>query len=312
MNSIDHQYIQLVNNITNNGYNVDNTRMLPMQFIRADNITTSFPVVKHKKLFVKGVWEELLFFLKGETDVRKLQDKGVHIWDANADVDYKHKHNKNLSEFDLGPIYGYQWRRFNVSYIDLQYRSEIDYSLQDVENNLTDQLQVIVNSLKNKSLSRRLFMSAWNPCQMDKMVLPPCHVSYHFIPYLKNSDSSSYTVDLMVYQRSADVMLGLPFNIASASFMLMIICKYCKVNAGNVCICIGNAHIYNSHFKSFDKVKEAFDNFVDANNVTVDANNVTVEIDGDISGSFNDFLNTVTYKMLNYNVKNKIHFDLIV
>lgn len=279
--NIDKQYIELVNNISNNGYDVLNTKMLPMQSIRADNITESFPVVQHKRLFVRGVWEELLFFLKGETDVRKLQEKGVHIWDANADPAYKKEHNKELPEYDLGPVYGYQWRNFN--------------------SNGYDQLQCIVNELKNKSLSRRLFMSAWNPCQLDRMVLPPCHVSYHFIPYIKNNE---YVVDLMVYQRSSDVMLGLPFNIASASFMLMLICKYCSANVGSVCICIGNAHIYNAHFKSLEKVKESFDN--------LECCKVKVAINGDITGSFDDFIDSVTYEISNYNIQNKIHFDLVV
>lgn len=303
--TIDSKYIDLVNNIVNNGYEHGNSIMLPMQIIRADNITESFPAVQHKKLFVKGVWEELLFFLKGETDVRKLQEKNVHIWDANANPDYKIDHNKELSMYDLGPIYGYQWRRFNMKYIDVDLRSEVMYLPLDKDYDNCDQLQCIVNELKNKSLSRRLFMSAWNPCQLDKMVLPPCHVSYHFIPYLKKVDNDEiYTVDLMVYQRSADVMLGLPFNIASAAFMLILICKYCCVNAGNVCICIGNAHIYKDHLKSIDKVKESYDN--------LHCDNVNVIIDGDITDSFDHYLDTVTYSMLNYNVKNRIHFDLIV
>lgn len=281
MESIDKSYINLVINIINNGHDSDNTRMLPMQIIRANNISEYFPVVQHKKLFIRGVWEELLFFLNGETDVRKLQSKGVHIWDANADPKYKQKHNKHLSDFDLGPVYGYQWRNFNSQ----------NY----------DQLLDIISNLKSKSLSRRLFMSAWNPCQLNEMVLPPCHVSYHFIPYVKNG---VYTVDLMLYQRSADVMLGLPFNIASASFMLLLVCKYCGVVAGDVSICIGNAHIYHEHFRSLDKVKESYDR--------LKVTKVKCIIDGDISGSFDEYLATVKYSIEGYNVTNKINFDLVV
>ena len=144
-------------------------------------------------------------------------------------------------------------------------------------------------------------MSAWNPQQLDEMVLPPCHVSYHFIPYIKNG---IYTVDLMVYQRSADVMLGLPFNIASSSFLLLLVCKYCGVSAGDVCICIGNAHIYKEHFKSLDKVKEATNN--------IKYTNVTATITGDLSGSFDQFIDSVKYQLHNYNVTNTIKFDLVV
>ena len=293
-NHIDTSYLSLVNNIMNNGYDTDNTRMLPMQFIRANNIAKSFPVVQHKKLFVKGVWEELMFFLHGYRDVRILQSKGVHIWDANADPEYKKLHNKHLEDYDLGPIYGCQWRNFNGNHFDQHDRCHASWSH-------CDQLQYIVNNIKNHSLSRRLFMSAWNPQQLDEMVLPPCHVSYHFIPYIKNG---IYTVDLMVYQRSADVMLGLPFNIASSAFMLLIVCTYCGVSAGDVCICIGNAHIYKEHFKSLDKVKEAASN--------IKYTNVTATVAGDISGSFDQFIDSVTYQLHNYNVTNTIKFDLVV
>lgn len=289
-NNIDTSYLSLVNNIINNGYDTDNTRMLPMQFIRANNIAESFPVVQHKKLFVKGVWEELMFFLHGYRDVRILQSKGVHIWDANADPEYKKLHNKHLEDYDLGPIYGCQWRNFNGNQCD-----QHDCWSQ------CDQLQIIVNNIKNHSLSRRLFMSAWNPQQLDEMVLPPCHVSYHFIPYIKNG---IYTVDLMVYQRSTDVMLGLPFNIASSSFLLLLVCKYCGVSAGDVCICIGNAHIYKEHFKSLDKVKEVTNN--------IKYTNVTATITGDLSGSFDQFIDSVKYQLHNYNVTNTIKFDLVV
>lgn len=293
-NNIDTSYLSLVNNIMNNGYDTDNTRMLPMQIIRANNIAKSFPVVQHKKLFVKGVWEELMFFLHGYRDVRILQSKGVHIWDANADPEYKKLHNKHLEDYDLGPIYGCQWRNFNGNHFDQHNNGYASWSH-------CDQLQDIVNNIKNHSLSRRLFMSAWNPQQLDEMVLPPCHVSYHFIPYIKNG---IYTVDLMVYQRSADVMLGLPFNIASSSFLLLLVCKYCGVSAGDVCICIGNAHIYKEHFKSLDKVKEATNN--------IKYTNVTATITGDLSGSFDQFIDSVKYQLHNYNVTNTIKFDLVV
>ena len=304
---IDDSYISLVNNIINNGYDTDNTRMLPMQIIRANNIAQSFPVVQHKKLFVKGVWEELLFFLHGYRDVRILQSKGVHIWDANADPTYKKLHNKHLDDYDLGPVYGCQWRNFNGKKCDQHDSSHASWSHCDQHDSShaswshCDQLQDIVNAIKNHSQSRRLFMSAWNPQQLDEMVLPPCHVSYHFIPYIKNG---IYTVDLMVYQRSADVMLGLPFNIASSAFMLLIVCTYCGVSAGDVCICIGNAHIYKEHFKSLDKVKEAASN--------IKYTNVTATVAGDISGSFDQFIDSVTYQLHNYNVTNTIKFDLVV
>lgn len=277
--TVDTSYISLVKNIINNGYDQNDTRMLPMQTICCKDIAISFPIMQHKKLFLRGVWEELLFFLRGYRDVRKLQEKNVHIWDANADPNYKKIHHKNLEYWDLGPVYGCQWRNFNS------------------EN--YDQLIDIVTNLKNHSQSRRLFMSAWNPCQLDEMVLPPCHVSYHFIPYLKNG---IYTVDLMMYQRSADVMLGLPFNIASTALMLLIICYYCNCNAGNIMLCIGNAHIYNKHVcaNDFDKVKMP-------ENVTTPI----VTISGNRDSSFDVFLDSVTYTLQNYNVRTVLKFPLV-
>lgn len=276
---IDKQYINLVKNIINNGYLQNNTHMLPMQTIEYS--TNPFPLMQHKKMYTKGIWEEALFFLKGQTDVRILQSKNVHIWDANADPEYKKKHNKNLEDYDLGPIYGYQWRNFNG------------------ENK--DQLMFIVNELKNKTFNRRLFMSAWNPLQLDEMVLPPCHVSYHFIPYVKNEN---YTVDLMMYQRSADVILGLPFNIASCAFILKIICYYCNCVPGNIKICIGNAHIYNEHINCENISK------IITWNEKIDF--VTVDILGDKNLEFDAFLETVNYKLNNYNITNKLSFPLIV
>lgn len=280
INSVDTEYISLVKNIINNGYEQGNTIMLPMQTISFS--TDPFPLMQHKKMYTKGIWEELLFFLNGQTDVRILQSKNVHIWDANADPEYKKLHNKNLEDHDLGPVYGYQWRNFN--------------------SQNKDQLQDIVAGLKNKSFSRRLFMSAWNPCQLDEMVLPPCHVSYHFIPYMKNNE---YTVDLMMYQRSADIVLGLPFNIASCAFMLQIICYYCNCKPGNIKICIGNAHIYKEHIQSED-----FNKIIDWRQVNY--SHPIVNISGDVTKDFNKFLNTIKYDLLNYNINNKLKFSIIV
>lgn len=277
--SVDTSYLALVANIVHNGYDQENTRMLPMQTIRCDNISTSFPIVQHKKLFLRGVWEELLFFLRGERDVRKLQQKNVHIWDANADLEYKKINNKQLEYWDLGPVYGCQWRNFN--------------------SEGCDQLLDIITSLKNRSQSRRLLMSAWNPAQFDEMVLPPCHVSYHFVPYMKNGE---YTVDLMMYQRSADVMLGLPFNIASTAFMLLLICYYCNCEPGNMMVCIGNAHIYKDHISAPDFVKVKMPDSLSS---------PVVKISGDCSSSFDDFLNTVEFNLQGYDVTDILKFPLV-
>jgi thymidylate synthase len=183
----------------------------------------------------KTCLKELLWFVRGKTDNRLLQDVGVHIWDDNASRDFLE--SRGLSHYadgDLGPVYGHQWRHFNAKYSTC----DADYTGKGV-----DQLSEIIRSLKHpvERFSRRLIMSAWNPCQLDEMALPPCHILCQF-----NVDNQN-RLSCALYQRSGDVGLGVPFNIASYSFLTHLLAKHCGLIAHEFVYHLGNAHIYDDH-----------------------------------------------------------------
>jgi thymidylate synthase len=208
------------------------------------DVSERFPLLTTKRVFWKGVVEELLWFIRGDTDANKLAERGVHIWDGNTSREYLDSIGlNNYREGECGPIYGYQWRHFNKPYVPLNERKE--ESSETVEDMnaptpLTDQLQTIINELRTNPTSRRLFMSAWNPEQMTEMCLPCCHVSYQFF-----CDEGKLSCHMT--QRSGDMFLGVPFNIASTSLLLYIISNLTGMTPDRVYITIGDAHIYCDH-----------------------------------------------------------------
>lgn len=193
----------------------------------------SFPLMTTKKMFWKGVVEELLWMMRGCTDSRHLESKKVNIWKPNASRSFLDSRGlTGNNEGDLGPVYGFQWRHFNAEYKN----SESDYSNQGI-----DQLANVIDQIKHDPKSRRIVMSAWNPSDLDKMALPPCHVLCQFHV---GSDSS---LSCKMYQRSADMGLGAPFNIASYSLLTCIIADYCNLKRGQFYYSIGDAHVYKNH-----------------------------------------------------------------
>lgn len=196
-----------------------------------------------KKLAWKTCFNELMWFIKGSTDNRELREKNVHIWDDNASREFLDSRGLYTNEEnDLGPIYGHQWRHFNATYTDCN----TDYSGKGI-----DQLQNIINELKsNNKTSRRLIMTAWNPCQIEEMALPPCHILIQF-----NVRSNKY-LSCSLYQRSGDVGLGVPFNITSYSFLLHILAKHCDLIPEDFVYFLGNAHIYQEHIEVLEKQLE--------------------------------------------------------
>lgn len=156
------------------------------------NLADGFPLLTTKKLYTKGIIHELLWFLKGDTNIKYLQDNNVHIWDEWAD-----------ENGDLGPVYGKQWRNFLG----------------------VDQIQNVINQIKNSPDSRRMIVSAWNPSEVDDMALPPCHCLFQF--YVADGKLS-----LQLYQRSADTFLGVPFNIASYALLLLMMAQVCDLEPG--------------------------------------------------------------------------------
>ena len=237
--SEEQQYLQLVNDVINNGSfemsrngNTFSSFGHKMEFSLLDG---TLPLLTTKRVAWKTCFRELMWFVRGCTNNEKLNQQKVKIWDANASrsfLDSRGLHN--LEENDLGPVYGHQWRNFNAPYETCH----TDYSGKGV-----DQLQNIINALKDPSqhTSRRLVMSAWNPCQIDEMALPPCHVLVQF----KVRDHKFLSCSL--YQRSGDIGLGIPFNIASYSFLTHLIARHCELEAEKFVHFIGDAHVYEDH-----------------------------------------------------------------
>tara|TARA_Y100000591_G_scaffold66045_2_gene54644 strand:- start:13350 stop:14309 length:960 start_codon:yes stop_codon:yes gene_type:complete len=236
----ENQYLQLIQDILENGTmingrngNVKTVFGAAMHFNLNNN---TLPVLTTKKVAFKTCAKELFWFIKGQTDNKILIDQNVHIWDENASEEFLKSRGLDNEVNDLGPIYGHQWRFFNAKYENCS----TDYTGKGV-----DQLQYIINCLKDpkERYSRRLIMSAWNPEQLDEMALPPCHVLAQF-NVIGNKLSCS------LYQRSGDVGLGVPFNIASYSLLTHILAKHCNLEPEEFVYYLGNAHIYDNHIES--------------------------------------------------------------
>lgn len=222
------QYLDLVNNVLSNGQvRNDRTKTGTISLfglLQRYNLNSGFPLVTTKKMFWKGIVHELIWFLKGQEDINYLIDNNVHIWNEWAD-----------EEGNVGPIYGCQWRNWPG-------RQESAYKIPDT----IDQLEQVILSIKNNPHSRRHIVSAWNVSDLYKMALPPCHMFFQF--YVNNEKELS----CQLYQRSCDIALGVPFNIASYSLLTHIIAKKCDLNVGEFIHIMGDAHIYLNHV---DKIK---------------------------------------------------------
>ena len=178
------------------------------------DLEEGFPCITTKKLHLKSIIHELLWFLNGDTNVKYLQDNGVKIWDAWAD-----------ENGDLGPVYGYQWRSWPTH-----------------DGRTIDQIKNALNLINNKPDSRRIIVSAWNPAFIEEMALPPCHTMFQF--YVAEGKLSC-----QLYQRSADVFLGVPFNIASYALLTMMMAQVCDLQPGDFVHTFGDAHLYSNHFE---------------------------------------------------------------
>ena len=238
----EHQYLQLIKDIVEHGTREvgRNGKVIvaigcSMYFPLSDN---RMPLLTTKKVAWKTCLKELLWMVRGQTDNKILTEQNCHIWSGNASRDFLDSRGlHDLSENDLGPIYGHQWRHFNAIYTTCH----DDYFGKGV-----DQLKYIIDNLKNPKTrnSRRLVMSAWNPCQLDEMALPPCHILAQF-----NVISGKY-LSCSMYQRSGDVGLGVPFNIASYSMLTHLIAHHCNLEAREFLYYLGNSHIYDDHIDS--------------------------------------------------------------
>jgi thymidylate synthase len=241
-NHEEQQYLNLIKNILENGTWEEGrngkTKSIFGNMMRFSLKDGKIPILTTKKTAWKTCLKELLWFIRGDTDNKLLQEQGVHIWDGNTTREFLDSHGlTDYREGLIGPGYGFQWRHFGGDY---------DSSAAGVKeggNPGVDQLQQIIDALKDPAqrTSRRLIMSAWNPQQLDEMALPPCHILCQFNIHDGNKLSCS------MYQRSNDEACGTTFNIASYSFLTHLIAKHCGLEAYEFVYFKGNCHIYEDH-----------------------------------------------------------------
>ena len=216
------QYLDLMRHVRDNGTKKEDrtgtgTLSVFGPQMRFD-LSKGFPVVTTKKCHLKSIIHELIWFLSGDTNIKYLQDNGVRIWNEWAD-----------EEGNLGPVYGYQWR-----------------SWPKVDGGHVDQIAQIIDQIKNNPDSRRIIVSAWNVGEVENMALPPCHMMFQF--YVADGKLSC-----QLYQRSADIFLGVPFNIASYALMTMMVAQVCGLEVGDFVHTLGDAHLYNNHLEQTDE-----------------------------------------------------------
>jgi thymidylate synthase len=212
------QYLDLMRHVLEHGHNKSDrtgtgTRSVFGYQMRFD-LSEGFPMVTTKKLHLKSIVHELLWFLSGDTNIKYLKDNGVSIWNEWAD-----------ENGDLGPVYGYQWRSWPTP-----------------DGGKIDQIAKLIDMIRRTPDSRRLMVSAWNPAQVDQMALPPCHSLFQF--YVADGKLSC-----QLYQRSADIFLGVPFNIASYALLTLMVAQVCGLQPGDFVHTLGDAHLYSNHLE---------------------------------------------------------------
>ncbi|CAL8073106.1 unnamed protein product [Orchesella dallaii] len=239
VNKDEEQYLSLIKRILDEGQVRDDrtgtgTISVFGTQMRFDLRNDVFPLLTTKRVFWKGIVEELLWFVKGCTNANELKAKGVHIWDGNSSREFLDKMGfKDRDEGDLGPVYGFQWRHFGAEYKTMK----DDYAGQGV-----DQLQQVIDMIKNDPYSRRIIMTAWNPSDLPQMALPPCHcLAQFYVDPVKNE------LSCQLYQRSADIGLGVPFNIASYALLTRMLAHVTGRLPGDFVHTLGDAHVYSNH-----------------------------------------------------------------
>ena len=241
-NNGERQYLNLLNNIVNNGIERTgrngNTMSLFTEHFKFD-LRNGFPLLTTKKMFLRGIIEEFLFFLRGETNSNILSDKKVRIWEGNTSKEFIKNKGLNYAEGVMGPMYGYQWRKFGQKYmIDNE-----GYPDNSEKDNGIDQLENVVNLIKTDPHSRRILMTSYNPLQAEEGVLYPCHsIALQF--YVDGN-----YLDMFCFNRSQDTFLGVPYNIASSSLLLIIIGKLTDKIPRFFNMTMGDTHLYKEHLE---------------------------------------------------------------
>jgi thymidylate synthase len=293
----EYQYINLIQKIiTSNSQKTGrngNTLSIFGEQMRFSLKEQIVPFITTKRLAWKTCLKELLWFINGSTSNKILKEQNVKIWNDNGSREFLDSRGLQHRDVDdLGPVYGFQWRNFNGTYT----------SHDNYEKNGVDQLQNVIDALKNTDLnngkenrySRRLVVSAWNPCQLDEMALPPCHMFFQF--YVNGNDELSCSL----YQRSGDIGLGVPFNIASYSLFTHLIAHHCGLKVGEFVHIIGDCHIYENHIEPLKQqiTREPYQF-------------PTIEILGNPKNNINDYTFD-DFKIYDYKYHTKIKMDMVV
>lgn len=212
------QYLELCKHVLDNGVKkADRTgtgTISTFGYQMRFDLSKGFPLLTTKKLHLKSIIHELIWFLRGDTNIKYLQENGVRIWNEWAD-----------EQGNLGPVYGHQWRSWDAA-----------------DGSTIDQISEVIEQIKKNPNSRRLIVSAWNVGELDKMALPPCHIMFQF-------HVADGKLSCQLYQRSADIFLGVPFNIASYALLTMMVAHVCDLEPGEFIHTLGDAHIYNNHLE---------------------------------------------------------------
>lgn len=258
----EYQYLHMMEDIIDRGVDKGDRTGVGTRSLFGTNMTFdlehSFPILTTKRVFWKGVVEELLWFIRGETDSNLLSEKGVRIWEGNTSREFLDNKGLDYPERFIGPGYGWQWRNWNGPYKICQKTDEgyitTKYSEgvalpngstkskhPDVMRGI-DQLAEALDKIKNNPDDRRILVSAWNPSQLNEMALPPCHMFFQF--YVENN-----RLHCQWYQRSVDVFLGLPFNISSYALLTCLMAKAAGLTPGTLSFCGGDTHVYQNHFE---------------------------------------------------------------
>ena len=260
----EQQYLDLVKDVIENGTIEEgrngSTLVKFGNMMKYDLKNGTLPVLTTKKVAIKTCIQELFWFIRGSTSNKELNDKNVHIWDGNSSKEFLESRGLNYEEGELGPVYGFQWRHFGAKY-------------GDAKSEGVDQLQNVIDLIKNDPTSRRIILSAWNPVDLDKMALPPCHVMIQF--YVDKE-----YLDAQMYQRSGDMFLGVPFNIASYSILMHIIGSITGYKPRYFHHVLGDAHVYMNHIdaigEQIHRIPNDFPQLKLAKQIT-DINNINEE-----------------------------------
>ena len=238
-NMEEQEYLNLIKDILDNGVEAHTRTGISTKSLFAKQLRFSlrygqFPLLTTKRMFLRGIIEELLWFISGSTNNNDLKDKGIHIWDGNSSRDFLDSRGlMHYEEGDIGPTYGFSFRHFGADYRGCHH---------NYINQGFDQVEYILNEIRHNPTSRRLLINLWNPAALNEVALPPCAMMYQF-------NVVGDELSCQLYIRSSDTMLGLPWNIATGALMTHIMAHVTGLNPGDLIITTGNSHIYTNHIE---------------------------------------------------------------